>query len=642
MSDDPSERRHILVGTAGHIDHGKTRLVTRLTGIDTDRLPEEKSRGISIDLGFAHWDQGNFRFGVVDVPGHERFVKNMVAGAAGVNIALLVVAADDGVMPQTREHLDIMDLLGISRGLAVINKTDLVESDLVELVREEIAEVTADTFLAGSPVVAVSSETGEGVEELRAEILKLAKSQERAELQSVFRLPIDRAISLPGHGTIVTGSSLCGRIAAGDVLELLPEGREVRVRSIENHGDLVAGSGPRARTAINLAGVKRDEVERGMELATPGVFRPSRRLLVELRALPSSPIELKDRQEFQLHLATNEVTARLALKGRTLIPGEAAYAELRTKSTVVAAHGQRFILRRLSPAVTIAGGIVLDPAIPVQMRIREMATYGDAMKAANPAERISYLLKQPDADGDSVAFRAGVAPGEFKQVQGDLLASGELLELPSRARSITIHRERLEVLATAVMRTIRATLEIHQPRRLLPRPLLLTAAAGIADSAVLEAVFSRLIETNQLAVRGDLLGPADMQVKLSKRQRKLSEDCLQRIRDAGLAVPTVKELAAESGATPNEVADVLRLAADEEQVTRISDQLFLDPKAVKKAQEDCVACITADGPATVSELREAWGVTRKHAVPLAEFFDSQHVTERDGDRRKLGRNTTRS
>ena len=339
--------KHILIGTAGHIDHGKTRLVGKLTGINTDRLPEEQARGISIELGFAHFEQDGIQFGVVDVPGHERFVKNMVAGATGVNLAMLVIAADDGVMPQTREHLEIMQLLGIPAGLIALTKIDLVEPDYVELVAADIADLLKGTFLEGCPIVPVSSETGAGLDELKQTLVRIARDVELPESLELFRMPIDRVFSVAGHGTVVTGSVMSGSATAGETLELLPQQREVRVRGVQHHGQQADNAAARQRTAINLAGVKTEEVVRGMELASIGYLLPTKRMLVELRNLSSSPLVLKDRLVFNLHLGTCEVLARINLKGRTLVPGETGFAELRTKEPIVAAHGQRFILRRI-------------------------------------------------------------------------------------------------------------------------------------------------------------------------------------------------------------------------------------------------------------------------------------------------------
>ncbi|HID22804.1 MAG TPA: selenocysteine-specific translation elongation factor, partial [Planctomycetaceae bacterium] len=470
--------RYILIGTAGHIDHGKTRLVQRLTGIDTDRLPEEKARGISIDLGFAHWQVGDFLFGIVDVPGHERFIKNMVAGASGVDMAILVVAADDSVMPQTREHLEIMQLLGLKAGLVAITKTDLVDPELLELVEADVRELTESTFLEGCPIVPVSSATGEGFEKLERVLVEVARRVEAPRPVELFRLPIDRALSIPGHGTVVTGSVMSGEVHPGDALELLPIGRLVRVRGVQNYGMPTQGSGPGRRTAINLAGVPHGEIVRGMELATPGYLRPTRRLVVRLEALPSSPIGLKDRMEFSLHLGTAEVPARLVLKGRTLKPGESGFAELRCQQPIVATHGQRFILRRPSPAITVAGGKVLDPGILPGRRIRDLSTYATGFDSPNDEDRLAALLEEKDSVPDDpleAAWRAGVSPSRYREVIEQLVQSGVLAPIGAPERPLLIHRRRWQLVRRAVLRTVRNELAKRQPRRSLPKATLLTA-----------------------------------------------------------------------------------------------------------------------------------------------------------------------
>jgi selenocysteine-specific elongation factor len=631
--------QHVLVGTAGHIDHGKTRLVGRLTGVMTDRLPEEKARGISIDLGFANWDSSGYRFGVVDVPGHERFVKNMVAGATGVNLALLVVAADDGVMPQTREHLEIMDLLGVRTGVVAITKVDLVDPELVELVREEVQDLVAATFLEGRPIITVSSETGEGIEELRKAIARAAEEIEWPESREVFRLPIDRVFSLAGHGTIVTGSALCGEVHAGDTLELLPRPRSVRVRSVESHGSGVAEGGERQRTAVNLAGVKADELDRGMELATPGYLRPSQRLVVEVRLLSSSPIALKDRLEVNLHLGTAEVPARVILKGRTVKPGETAFAELRTHEPVVAAFGQRFILRRTSPAVTVAGGRIVDPFLPPERRIRNLPEYAESAGAANPVDRLSFLFSHEDAAAITplrAAARTGVRIAEFESLCDELKSQRVLIALGSVSRRTWIHKDRLAALSSSVLRTIRAELEKHQPRRSLPRNTLITACRDITAPDLLDAVFENLLASGELVKRGANIGPADAQVQLTKRQRQTLDDFLAAIAAAGLMPPTAKELAAQTGLSAAEVEQLLNLCREDGLLVRVGDAFHYTPENLERARAICAEHLQQTGQATMSELREAWGVTRKFSVPLCEHFDALGVTARNGDLRTAG------
>jgi selenocysteine-specific elongation factor len=629
----------ILLGTAGHIDHGKTRLVGRLTGINTDRLPEEKARGISIDLGFAHFEAGGFRFGVVDVPGHERFVRNMVAGATGFNVALLVVAADDGVMPQTREHLEIMDLLGISAGLIAITKIDVVDRELVELAELDVEESVAGTFLEGVPVIPVSSETGEGLDTLKATLLEVCQGITLPETLPLFRMAIDRVFSITGHGTVVTGSVLSGDVHAGDTLQLWPEGRELRVRSVEHHGEQSDQAGSRQRTAINLAGLKHEDVSRGCELATPGYLQTTRRLLVDLRVLSSSPIPLKDRTEINLHIGTREVQTRVVLKGRRLEPGEKGYAELRLSEPIVAAWGQRFILRRVSPAVTIGGGTILDPAIADLRRIRDIESLAEQLASPSADARLSVRLTQQDAIDSrnlTLASSVGIMPDELNRLLEQLRSSGELMQIGSRDRSFEIHTGRLESLSKSVLRTIREEVIRHQPRRSLPRPTLLTACRDITSLGLLEAVIDQLIQKKQLVRIGDNLGPADLQVQLTKRQRRTRDGMLELITAGRLTPPLAKELTETIGEPAKEINQLLNLMVEDEFIVQIADGLFFTPQALDAARVICHKTLSELGTATVAQLRDAWGMTRKHSIPLCEYFDTIGVTSRDGNNRSAG------
>jgi selenocysteine-specific elongation factor len=641
--------KHILIGTAGHIDHGKTRLVGCLTGIDTDRLPEEKTRGISIDLGFAHWEAEvppqapggpcRFQFGIVDVPGHERFVKNMVAGATGINLALLVIAADDSVMPQTREHLEIMELLGVQAGVVAITKIDLVEPDFVELVEAEIEELTMGTFLEGCPIVPVSSATQAGIDALKQTLTRVAGELQWPERQDLFRMPIDRVFSISGQGSIVTGSVLSGEVHPGDVLELLPEGRSIRVRSVEKNGINADDAGERQRTAINPAGVKAGELRRGQELATPGYLRPTKRLIVELRSLTGSSVVLKDRMNVSLHMGTSETPARILLKGKQLKPGERVYAEIRTADAVVAVYGQRFILRRLSPTTTIAGGRILDPDIPAAKRLKNLSAYALAMATPADKDRLSFLLSQADGLDDAplvAARRAGLTAGRFPALIEELKSDGDLIAVGNGDRGFWVHRVRLESLATSVMRTIKVEIQRHQPRRTLPRNTLLTACSGIAGSDLLDAVLEHLRNTKQLVeIRGQI-GPADGQVRLTKNQQQAVSKMVDVLETAILMPPTVKALAADVGLTIDQIQPLLNLCVEDGLLVRVSGDLFFAPSALEHGRRLCDDFLQEHGEAAMSQLREMWGVSRKFAVPLCEFFDSLGITVRSGDLRTAG------
>ena len=635
----------ILIGTAGHIDHGKTRLVGRLTGVNTDRLPEEKSRGISIDLGFAHFEAGGFRFGVVDVPGHERFVRNMVAGATGINIAVLVVAADDGVMPQTREHLEIMDLLGIQAGLVALTKTDLVDPEMVELAQLDVEESVSGTFLEGCPVIPVSSETGEGIDDLRAAIVDLCSQIELPQTLPVVRMAIDRVFSITGHGTVVTGSVISGEVHVGDSLELWPEGREVRVRSVQRHGESSDEAGSRQRTAINLAGLKQDEVQRGFELATPGYLKPTRRLIVDLRLLSSSPMALKDRIEVSLHMGTREVFARVILKGRRLEPGQRGIAELRLAEPVVAAWGQHFILRRTSPAITIGGGHVLDPAIPNTQRLRDIEALGTALQSDSPAERLAVRLEQRDSIDRadlSLASSVGIMPDELQRLLDELRDANEIVQLGRGDKATEILQRRLDALAKSVLRTIREEVLRHQPRRSLPKPTLLTACRDITSTSLLESVIALLVKQKQLVQIGENFGPADLQVQLTKAQRRARDEMLERVASGGLAPPMSKELAGDVGQKVPDAEQLLNLTVEDGLLHRVADGLYLTPQALETARQKTKEAISELGPVTMAQLRDAWGVTRKHAVPLCEYLDEIGIAKRDGDTRVAGPDIDRS
>src|SRR5258706_13442328 len=358
--------KSIIVGTAGHIDHGKTALVRALTGIDADRLPEEKRRGITIDIGFADLDLGEVRIGFVDVPGHERFVKNMLAGAHGIDVVALIIAADESVMPQTREHFDICRLLGVQQGLIVITKKDLVEEDLLQLVRAEAQELVAGSFLEDAPVITVSSRTGEGIEELKTALRVAGRQAPSRSSDFITRLPIDRAFTMRGFGAVVTGTLIAGEISEGEELELLPAGARVRVRGVQVHGSPVARASAGQRTAINLGGVEAAAIERGMILAPAGRLRPALAIDVLVNLLESAPRPLRSRQRVRVHLGAAEVLARVRVlaEGGEIKPGQNGLVQLRTETEIVGVLGDRFILRSYSPQITIGGGLILDPFLP--------------------------------------------------------------------------------------------------------------------------------------------------------------------------------------------------------------------------------------------------------------------------------------
>ncbi len=614
-------------------------MVGRLTSTDTDRLPEEKARGISIDLGFANWSDGGFQFGVIDVPGHERFVRNMVAGATGMNLGMLIVAADDGVMPQTREHLEIMDLLGLETGLIAITKIDLVDPDFVEFVTEEVSELTEGTFLDSCPIIPVSSETGEGFDQLRATLLQIAETVSAVKDQPIFRMPVDRVFSVTGHGSIVTGSVLSGGVTAGETLELLPEQREVRVRSVQNHGSSVDDSGARQRTAVNLAGIKTEELRRGQELATPGYLVPTTRLIVDVKCLSGSPMELKDRVELNLHMGTNEIPVRLLCGKEAVSPGTQRVVELRSNEPMIATWGQRFILRRVSPAVTVGGGVVLEPGVPPLKRLRSIKDHVDGLSSSGPEDRLGTLLRHVGAvpsDPHVALRRAGVPIEQYAGMIEQLTGNGVLQNVGGRDSQLLMHRNRREAIARAVLRTIGETIAKQQPRRSLPQQTLLTACREIAEGPVLQTIFEDLLRSKKLVRVGSNIGPADAQVKLTKKQNAARNQMLEAIEAAKLTPPNKKELSALTGQKVDDVAALLNLCEEDALLIRVSDGFFYTPTSMEAARQKCADALKGSSGATLAEIRDAWGVTRKYAVPLCEWFDSNQITRRDGDVRVAG------
>lgn len=630
--------RHLILGTAGHIDHGKTSLVRRLTGIDTDRLPEERQRGITIDLGFAFLDVPGFRFGIVDVPGHERFVHNMVAGATGVDLALLVVAADDSVMPQTIEHLAILDLLGVAGAVVAITKIDLVDEDHLAMVREEIRVILADTPLRAAPLSMVSSATGAGIEELKETLRAAAGGLKSRRSGALFRMPIDRSFAVAGHGTVVTGTVLGGQAQSGDSLCLMPAGVPVRARRIQSHQE----ENPRAeagqRAAINLAGIKHDEVHRGDELTVPGYLTPARRMLVKGRLLASAARPLENRSLVRLHLGTREVTCRAILRDGPLAPGAEAYFELRGQDWLLAEHGQRFILRQLSPPITIGGGVVLDPFIPVGQRLGVHSEWGRRLDQNSPGDRLAAFLVDHDLedwDEPRLASKLGIDPAERDGLVKKLRDQGILASIGGHKGPLT-HRGRRDRLGDQVRRRVERQLALRQPARTIERSAVLAACRRLAPARVLEAVLVDLVARNELEAVADRLALPGQGARLTRQQNQLLSDLVAASRAGGLAPPSLGEFAKAKDIAVKDLAALVAIALEDRTLMRIGEELLYTPEALEEARETVIACIETGGPATVADLKEAWKVSRKYAVPLCEYFDSRGVTVRQGDARALG------
>ena len=625
--------RRFVIGTAGHIDHGKTALVKALTGVDTDRWEEEKRRGITIDLGFAPLPLGDdVQASVVDVPGHEGFVRNMLAGATGIDVALLVIAADEGIMPQTEEHLAIVELLGVRRGIPVISKRDLVESEWLELVQSEVAARLAASRVRWERAVPVSALTGAGLDELRSALGRVAADLVERPADDLFRLPIDRVFAVAGAGTVVTGSTWSGSVAVGDSVRLLPLGREVRVRSIEVHGASAARAVPGRRTALALVGVDKSELARGAVAVTGAGWRATSMLDAAVELLPGAHKPLASRTRVRVHLGTAEILARV-VQTRTIGPGETGPARLVLETPLVARGGDRFVLRSFSPVTTIGGGVVLDPFPPQRTRLRRRRIATDQ----TPAQRLDALAAEAALAGvgtDTLAVRLGVRP---RRVTTVIAGAGEgLLVLGETVVASA-------AVAAEAARLVEVLRRHHREHPLDPGMSLqaLRAAVGAAGSpppgGVIDAVLAHGARGRKLEIVESVARLPGWRPAFDARASGARDQVARRVAEAKWQVPTVAELERELPNAP--VRAVLAHLAREGVVEQMDQERYAAAPALAEFRAVLEATLTELGSATPAELRDRLGLTRKYLIPLLEWADRRGVTRREGDARVLGRLT---
>ncbi len=632
----------LILGTAGHIDHGKTSLVRALTGVDTDRLPEEKQRGITIDLGFAELCLGPYRLGIVDVPGHERYVRNMLAGATGMDVGLLVVAADDSIKPQTREHLEIFRLLDLPAGVIALTKCDLVEPAWAELVEEEIRALVQGSFLESAPVVRTSCQTGAGISELRDALTHAAQqSAQRRAADSdhgPFRMAIDRAFTIVGHGTVVTGSVSSGRAAVGDELQIEPGAVSVRVRGLQNHDRAVPEVHRGQRAAINLVGIHHESIARGQELSTPGHLQPSRLLSVRLRAADGLPRALKPRSRVRVHVGTAEVLAALVLlDAESLSAGETCFAQLLLREPAVTTWRQPFVVRSESPLRTIGGGHVL---VPAAARIRHLSArlrnHLAALDAAPPAERAAAALYFAGLKGwqpTDLVRTAGIT--DYAPLCAALAEQGRLCTVPvSPTRTLQFHHDHLEQVCLRLERLLHQLHQRHPLRLSLDRQQVRQGCERLED-AVFDRALAELVRTGRVRVDPRGIALAGHGPQLSANERKLLTQLIDDYRQAGFESPTVKELQQRASRNQAAVPQLVVLAAAQGDLVAVTQEYYLHVD-VDRAVRAQLAPPLADGAGlTVSEIREILKTSRKYAVPYCEYLDRIGFTRRDGDRRWL-------
>jgi selenocysteine-specific elongation factor len=628
--------RHVIIGTAGHIDHGKITLVLALTGTDPDRLQEEKARGITIDLGFAHTVEQGIALSLVDVPGHERFIKNMMAGVGGMDLVMLHVAADESVMPQTREHFEICRLLRVPAGLVVLTKSDLVDDATLDVVRLEVRDLTAGSFLADAPVVAVSARTGAGLAELRRTLAGLGAATPERPSFGPPRLPIDRVFSMRGFGTVVTGSLATGRLRVDDELVLLPAERRVKVRGLQVHGakesEAVAGQ----RVAVNLTGVDAGEIMRGETLTVPEAVTITRRVDVAIELLPSVPA-LRHGARVRFHHGTRELLGRVIVSGGAAIhPDETACARIRLESPAVLTRGDRFILRAYSPLVTIGGGTVLDP-VPPRKGVRTpagQARFASLAERSDPFDAVAVMIEESGLTGFPAAHLAGRA-GVRHEHQDALV---NRLEKSGRAIRFSGHLVSASHLAAVREQVIAAAGAYHAGHPLeqgIPREELRESLFAHAPGAVFEHVLTALQQAGAIAVR-DRVALASHHLLLSDEDARVRDVIVRSLHEAGLTPPDHLSLAARVAAAPHVVERMTALLIRQKVLIRLGDLLFHEA-SLNKLKTD-IQRLRLDGTATaidVTAFKERYGLSRKYAIPLLEFLDRERVTRRVGETRQI-------
>jgi selenocysteine-specific elongation factor len=634
----PIQNKNVIVGTAGHIDHGKSALVEALTGTHPDRLAEEKRRGITIDLGFAFLEENGVRFGLVDVPGHERFVSNMLAGAAGIDLVLLVIAADESIKPQTREHFDICRLLGVKRGVVVLTKCDLVDADMLGLVRLEVEEYLRGSFLERAPIVPVSAKTGAGLAELKKALHAVATEIPGKDAARYFRLPIDRAFAMKGFGTVVTGTLISGSISAEDEVELFPGGTRLRVRGVQSGGKSVERAIAGQRTAVNLAGIDHGEVKRGMTLAAPGRFRTTRRVDVRLRLLPSAR-KLKHRARVHFHAGTAETIAEVFLYGENVIsPGQSALAHLRLQDEVLFQPGDRFIVRQFSPVVTIGGGEVLDclarrPTVrdsgrPAFLEIMERGKRDEVLVAMT--ERAVLGL-----EFDEIVARTAWFENEVREVAQRPNVAAEI-KIVSAEPLILLGRKAFD----EVRRKIGERVErFHQENPLSPgiaREDLRASLGRRVRAETFRAALEELAGEKKLDVQGELVKRAGSQISLQPEEAQAKVEIEKAFAEAGLAVPSVKEVLAKLSVEARRAEKLLQILLREKNLVRVSPQLIFHRDVLVHLKEQLATYKKAKGERiSVPIFKDLTGITRKYAIPLLEYLDRERVTRRAGDERVI-------
>jgi selenocysteine-specific elongation factor len=633
--------KHIVIGTAGHVDHGKTALIKAITGIDTDRLKEEKERGISIELGFASLTLPSSQAcGIVDVPGHERFIKNMVSGAAGIDMVILVIAADEGVMPQTREHLHICSLLGITRGIVALTKIDMVDKEWLDLVTDDIHKFLKRTFLESSPVVPVSSVTGAGIKDLLGALDSAASEIEREEDAGLFRLPVDRVFTMKGFGTVVTGTLISGDIRLGEDVEVLPQGVIAKVRGIQIHNQSATIAEAGQRTAINLQGVEKATIVRGDVLARPQTLKPSSRLDLYIEYLSNNTKKLKNRNLARFHVGTNEVIGRMIiLDSEEIEPGSKGYAQIVLASPIAAMARDRFVIRSYSPVTTIGGGLIIDP-LPARKHKRnseKILHEFDLLHSGTDSERVAVIIERSGIEGIDLlqlVIRTGIHQNLLKNM---------FKSMHSKGQDVIIEVDESKVISFPVYQNLQKQILLEMQAYHERYPLKEGISKGELRNIIGQSISPRLFNMavrdlenrREIVVDRENLRISGHSVDLKGELEDLRVEISGIYTGAGLTPPTVKELMEKFAARKNLAESVINVMLKEGSLIKINEDLYFHRDVLLRLRENYKNLLLRDGKATPASFKELTGLSRKFIIPLMEYFDITKLTIRAGDHRIL-------
>ena len=630
--------KSVIVGTAGHIDHGKSSLVEALTGTHPDRLEEEKRRGITIDLGFAFLEEHGVRFGFVDVPGHERFISNMLAGAAGVDLVLLVIAADESIKPQTREHFEICRLLGVQRGVVALSKSDLVDSDTAGLVRLEVEEYLRGSFLENAPVVRVSAKTQAGLPELKMALSSVAREVAGRDPAHYFRLPIDRAFAIKGFGAVVTGTLISGSVAAGDEVELFPLSQRLRVRGVQSAGQTQERAVAGQRTAVNLAGVEHSALGRGMALGTPGKFQVTRRIDVRLELLPTAP-KLKQRSRVHFHGGTCETIAEVHLYDRReLPPGQSALAQLRLQEEALVLARDRFIVRQFSPVTTMGGGVVLDPgARRPTIRDSGRAEFLQILERGEPAETLAAMTGRAvlGLRFEDMVARTGWREEEIRATAKKLTDAGRVRSVSAEPLTLVSGKIFEEVQQKIALRVER----FHKENPLQPgitREDLRSSLGRRVRAETFRSALEELLAQKKLEAAGEIVKRAGSTISLGPEEARARDEILTAFAVAGLAVPAVAEVLSKLPVEAKRAEKILQILLRDKSLVRVTPELIFHRDALAQLRDRLSVFKKTEGERiSVPVFKALTGITRKYAIPLLEYLDRERVTRRAGDERVI-------